>query len=275
LKNLSQKEMTSLQMLEYLSRDDSALRGELKEALMPLFKQDGDAGFGMMRNFIEPYAQAEMEANSKRLGEENLSRGERLKAIDENIAMQPFGAPYSESAVTAELMKNLKGGLATKGTETATDMLGTIRSDINLFKAYSQIAPPDVPEEGLTPYWTDFKDILGRVGGEDAPSGDAAKDEENARARLFGQKDLHHKTTVMNRFDTALDIHLFIQESAAQGIPREKALAHALECSSFGMDPRSTPMEEKEEKPPTTVEVEHNSDEFVIDGIRLKINDEN
>jgi hypothetical protein len=275
LQNLSLQGFSSLQMLEYLGRDDLTLRGELKATLMPFFREGGGVGFGMEGNFLQFYGKGEMDSNVKRLAEAQISREGRLRAIDENMAMAPYGEPYSGDSVTKKLLTTLREGFTKTPAPVTADMGETLKSDANLFKAYSRIAPAEVAESGLAPYWSEFKNILVSLGGEDAIREDG-KDEENARARLFGQKDMHNSSPIMNRFDTALDIYLYLKETAAQGVPREKAYAHALECRSLGMDPRSTPMKEEEaEKPPATSDIEYNDDEMVLDGIKLRINNDN
>ena len=268
IKDLSPAGVMDFQELSYLSRPDKALRQELKDFIVPLLKKDRGFHSGYLKSLFIHFFQGEIMGNLQRIREEGLTRSERMVLMAENMTLAPVGGRGNKYEV-GQLLTGLRERLGTSADPVIADMHGTIKSDVNLYNTYNQVAPPGVDDGGLTPYWADFRDTLERLGGEEEPKAEKGVDEQVDR--LFGRNDLKGPTVPMGRFDTALEIHHFVLE----GVAKEKAIAHVLECLSLGQDPRAVPIGDGSGTPALSIEFEQSDDELMIDGIKLRINDAN
>ncbi len=275
---LSPGVLLDFQLLDSLSMSDEPLGKDLKDLVIPLLHKEKDHSPGGVRSTFAHYVTGEMKANAQRLSEHRLTRSESLAAMQENVTLAPLAGYYDWSAICdraiPEFFSALKEGMGSSAEPAVAEMGKTILGDINLYKAYSQVAPPDVDEGGIAPYWADFKAILKTVGGEEPPVEESYTKRENDLAGLFSSGDIQEAGGTMSRFDLALDIHCYTLEAVSQGVPREKALAHAMECRSLGMDPRTVPMKGVTDDFAQPSVLELDDDELSIDGISIKINRE-
>jgi len=193
---------------------------------------------------LRTYLAERIEVKLKDLEKGTLTRPERVSLVNsaKGCTTDLFYGSASPETMHRAYAVFCRGLEAADPGTGITDLPSSFSDPGNAYKVYITLLPDATRDEEIGPEWQKFKTILQAMGGE-------------------------------QNLDQVTDAYIYAKKQENEGFGWDDILLHVLTYRTMGEDYHTIPIRPGgEDLLSSTVEMEENDDEFMIDGIKLRKN---